>query len=109
MAGAGELIGSAIVRRLRDQGFSRVMGVAEEELDLTDAAQVEAVFSRIAPEYVFLTAGKAAGTGTQQRYPADLLRDNLLVECEVIHAVYRHRVKKLLYLASSCSYTKQCV
>lgn len=108
VAGAAGFLGSAIVRKLRDQGFSRVIGIVEDEPDLTDGAQVEAFFSRRTLEYVFLAAGKSGGISANQRYPAELMRDNLLAACNVIHAAYRHGVKKLLYLASSCSYSKEC-
>jgi len=73
-----------------------------------DPAQVDAFFARTSPDYVFLAAGSSGGIGANQRYPAELIRDNLLIECNVIHSAYRHRVKKLIYLASSCCYPKHC-
>jgi len=75
---------------------------------LRDASQVDAFFSHAAPEYVFLAAGRSGGIQANQDYPAELLLDNLLIECHVIHSACRHGVKKLLYLASSCSYPKDC-
>lgn len=108
VAGGQTLIGAATLRELERQGYVNIVGRPGEEPELTDAAQVDAFFARTAPEYVFLVAGKSGGIGANQKYPAELMLDNLLVECHVIHSAYRHRVKKLLYLASSCSYPKYC-
>lgn len=69
---------------------------------------MDAFFARTLPDYVLLAAGKSGGIRANQKYPAELLRNNLLVECHVIHSAYRHGVRKLLYLASSCSYPKHC-
>jgi GDP-L-fucose synthase len=108
VAGAQTLIGSAILRQLRQQGYTNTVTLPDEEEQLTDATSVDAFFAGTLPEYVFLTAGKSGGIGANQRYPAALLLDNLLVECHVIHSAYRYGVKKLLYLASSCCYPKHC-
>ncbi len=108
VAGGETLVGAAILRELNRRGYVNAFGGPEVEPDLTDAPAVEEFLARTAPEYVFLTAGKSGGIMANQRYPAELIRDNLLVECHVIHAAYRRGVKKLLYLASSCSYPKHC-
>lgn len=108
VAGGHTLIGAAILRELERQGYMSIVGRPEEEPELTDAAQVEAFFARTAPEYVFLVAGKSGGIRANQNHPVELMLDNLLVECHVIHRAYRHGVKKLLYLASSCCYPKHC-
>lgn len=108
VAGGRTLIGAAILRELERQGYSNIVGRPGEEPDLTDAALVEDFFARTTPDYVFLAAGKSGGIAANQKYPAELMLDNLLVECHVIHSAYRYGVKKLLYLASSCSYPKQC-
>ena len=108
VAGGQTLIGAAILRELERQGYMNIGGGPGEAPDLTDAAQVDAFFARTTPDYVFLAAGKSGGIGANQKYPAELMLDNLLVECHVIHNAYRHGVKKLLYLASSCSYPKHC-
>ena len=80
----------------------------EDEPDPTDASEVEAFFSRAAPEFVFLAGGKSGGISANQRYPATLMRDNLLTATHMIHCAYRYGVKKLLYLASSCCYPRLC-
>lgn len=108
MAGARTFIGAALLRQLERQGYPNVIGAGGEEPDLTDAGQVEAFFAKAAPEYVFVAAGKSSGIEGNRKHPAELMLDNLLVECNVIHSAYRHGVKKLLYLASSCCYPKHC-
>jgi len=108
VADARTLIGAALLRQLERRGYSNVIGAGGEESDLTDAAQVEGFFAKTAPEYVFVAAGKSSGIEGNRKRPAELMLDNLLVECNVIHSAYRHGVKKLLYLASSCCYPKHC-
>lgn len=104
VAGQNTLIGTAILRELERQGYRNVIGGQEPEL--TDAVAVSHFFAEAAPEYVFLAAGKSGGIDANQRYPADLMLHNLLVECHAIESAYRSGVKKLLYLASSCSYPR---
>lgn len=108
VAGEQTLIGAAILRQLILQGYENIAGWPGKEPDLTDAVQVDAFFARTAPEYVFLAAGKSGGIGANQRYPAELIYNNLLVACHVVQSAYRHGVKKLLYLASACSYPRHC-
>lgn len=108
VAGGQTLIGAAILHELERQGYVNIVGRLGGEPELTDAAQVDTFFARTAPNYVFLAAGKSGGIQANQKYPAELMLDNLLVECHVIHSAYRYGAKKLLYLASSCSYPKHC-
>ena len=107
VAGRGTLIGAALLRELRRQGCANVIDPRAEP-DLTDAAAVEAFFERYAPAFVFLAGGKSGGIRTNQKYPADLMLNNLLLECHVISSSHRHGAKKLLFLASSCTYPKHC-
>ncbi len=109
VTGGRTLIGAAILRQLERQGYRNVVDEQGPEPDLTDAVQVADFFARQAPEYVFLAAGKTGGIEANRKYPAELMLDNLLVECHIIHNAYRHGVKKLLYLASSCCYPKLCL
>ena len=106
VAGGDTLVGAALLRELKRRGCRHVFGGPGQEPDLTDAGEVDAFFADIAPKYVFLAAGKSGGILANRRYPADLIRDNLLVECCVIHSAHRHDAEKLLYLASSCAYPK---
>ncbi len=108
VAGGQTLIGAAILRELKRKEYSNIVGMPEEEPDLTDALQVESFFKKEHPEYVFLAAGKSGGIEANQKYPAEFMIDNLLVECNVIKSSHKYGVKKLLYLASSCSYPKHC-
>ena len=108
VAGGQTLIGAAILRGLERQRYISIIGRPREEPILTDAAQVDAFFAQTAPDYVLLAAGKSGGIRANQKSPAEFIRHNLLVECHVIHSAYRYGVKKLLYLASSCSYPKHC-
>ena len=108
VAGGETLIGSAILYELEQRGYENLIGRPGEEADLTDPVEVERFFSWASPEYVFLAAGRSGGIQANQDCPASLMRENLLAECNVVHQAYRHGVKKLLYLASTCSYPKQC-
>jgi GDP-L-fucose synthase len=105
VAGAGTMIGRALTRRLADARFGAV--IEGPEPDLGDRAAVERFFAKTQPEYVVVAAGKTAGIGGNTARPADLMIDNLLVAGHLIPAASRHRVKKLLYLASSCAYPKE--
>ena len=102
------LIGEAIRRRLRDGGYENLLGEPGRP-SLVDAREVETYFSRTLPEYVFAVGGKAGGIGANQKLPADLMLNNLLVDCHVIDNAYRCGVKKLLYLGSSCCYPRACL
>lgn len=105
VAGHTTLIGAAIDRHLREAGFTRVLPAPAGD-ELLDARAVDECFAALRPQYVFLAAGRSGGIAANQRYPADLMRDNLLVATHVIQAAHRHGVDKLLYLASSCSYPR---
>lgn len=106
VAGAQTLIGSAIARQLQQQGYDNILPQADSEPKLTDAVGVDRFFAEHQPEYVFLAAGKSGGIQANQKYPATLMLDNLLGSTHIIQSAYQHGVKKLLYLASSCSYPK---
>jgi GDP-L-fucose synthase len=108
VAGSQTLIGSAILRQLEIQGYHNLLGSGALEPDLTDGMQVKDFFALHTPEYVFVAAGKSGGIRANQKYPAELMLDNLLAATHVIHQSYCYQVQKLLYLASSCSYPKHC-
>jgi GDP-L-fucose synthase len=107
VAGGSTLLGAALLERLRQAGQTRLVGTPPDEPDLTCPRQVEAFFAAERPEYVFLTAGRSGGIRANVAYPADLMRDNLLTVTHVLDAAHRHGVRRLLYLASSCSYPRQ--
>ncbi len=109
VAGGGTMIGSAILRRLAIHGFNNIVGrPGEGEPDPTDARAVEQFFDRTQPQYVFCAAGRSGGISANIRSPAGLMQDNLLSACHLIDAAQRHGVDKLLYLASSCTYPRDC-
>lgn len=106
MAGHRGLAGSAIVRLLRRQGYENLVLRTRAEVDLRDQAAVNAFFTAERPEYVFLAAAKVGGILANSTYPAEFLHDNLAIQSNVMDASYRHGVKKLLFLGSSCIYPK---
>jgi GDP-L-fucose synthase len=106
VAGADTMIGAALLERLRAEGYRHLVGTPPDEPDLTVAAQVEDLFGEARPEYVFVAAGLSGGIHLNQARPADLMLHNLLVTAHVLDCASRYATKKLLYLASSCSYPK---
>jgi GDP-L-fucose synthase len=106
VAGHQGLVGSAIYRHLTARGYRNLIGCPRSEVDLTDQSAVEAFFEEARPEYVFLAAAKVGGIHANDAYPAEFIRDNLAIQTNVIHAAWRHGVKKLLFLGSSCIYPK---
>jgi GDP-L-fucose synthase len=108
VAGGETLIGAALLRLLKAQSYTNVVGTPPGEPDLCSSTEVESFFLRFRPECVLFAAGKSGGIEANRLYPADLIIDNLLSECHVVDAAHRHGVKKLLYVASSCSYPKLC-
>lgn len=106
VAGSRGLVGSALVRKLRESGYQNIFERTSQELDLRDALAVSKFFQQKRPEYVFLAAAKVGGIHANSTYPADFIYDNLLIETSVIHAAFEHKIKKLLFLGSSCIYPK---
>jgi GDP-L-fucose synthase len=106
VAGHRGLVGSAIMRQLKIRGYENIISRTSNELDLRNQSQVEDFFRQEKPEYVFLAAAKVGGIIANQNYPADFLRDNLLIQTNVIDAAFRHKVNKLLFLGSTCIYPK---
>lgn len=106
VAGHRGLVGSAILRRLSEAGFTGVITRSRQEVDLLDQSAVNAFFDSIRPQFVFLAAARVGGIHANNSYPADFIRDNLQIEINVIDAAYRHGVDKLLFLGSSCIYPK---
>lgn len=108
VAGHAGLVGSSIMRRLKHDGYTCILTKTMQELDLRNQQAVEDFFSCEKPEYVFLAAAKVGGIKANSQFPASFIYDNLMIEAHVIHAAYRHKVKKLLFLGSSCIYPRLC-
>ena len=106
IAGHSGLVGSAIVRKLEEKGYSNLVYRTSKQLDLRDKQQVDTFFEQEKPAYVFLAAAKVGGIVANNTYPADFIRDNLLIQTNVMDAAYRFGVKKLLFLGSTCIYPK---
>lgn len=106
IAGHRGLVGSAIVRNLQGKGYDNLLTRTHTELDLIDPVATEAFFVREKPDYVFLAAAKVGGILANNLYPANFIRDNLVIQTNVIHAAYKAQVKRLMFLGSSCIYPK---
>ena len=106
VAGSTGMVGSAILRNLKSKGYENIYSAPRSHFDLTKQEDVERYFHANEPEYVFLAAAKVGGIVANQKYTADFIRDNLLIQTNIIDAAYRYGVKKLLFLGSSCIYPK---
>ena len=106
VAGHRGMVGSAMVKKLQQEGFNRIIVRTSSELDLRCQQAVEIFFEQEKPEYVFLSAAKVGGIMANNSYRAEFLYDNLMIQSNVIHAAYKHKVKKLLFFGSSCIYPK---
>ncbi|WP_306641905.1 GDP-L-fucose synthase [Sanyastnella coralliicola] len=106
VAGHRGMVGSAIVRQLESEGFNNIVYRTSSELDLMDQAKVNEFFETEKPDYVFLAAAKVGGIHANNIYRAEFLYNNLMIESNIIHASYVHKVSKLLFLGSSCIYPK---
>ena len=107
VAGHGGLVGSAVVRRLEQERFTRVLAATREQLDLRDQAAVNYWFRANRPEYVFLVAGTVGGILANSTRPAEFIYDNMMIHATVVHAAHLFPVKRLLYLGSSCIYPRE--
>jgi len=106
IAGHNGLVGSAIMRKLKSEGFNNIITRTHKELDLIDQTAVECFFSENKPDYVFLAAAKVGGIGANSHYPADFIYINTMIGFNVVRSAYKNGVKKLLNLGSSCIYPK---
>ena len=106
VAGHKGLVGSAIVRHLKSEGFTNIITADRKQCDLTNLNEVKKLFQLEKPEYVFLAAAKVGGIGGNSDYPAEFIYENLMIQSNVIHSSYLFDVKKLLFLGSSCIYPK---
>src|SRR6056297_991947 len=106
IAGHRGLVGSAIMRKLEKENYSNIITRTSSELDLRRQKDVEKFFEKEKPDYVFLAAAKVGGIQANNRYSADFIYDNIMIETNVIKAAHKYDVKKLLFLGSSCIYPK---
>lgn len=106
VAGHKGMVGSAIVRKLREKKFENLLLRSSSELDLRNQLAVSDFFEHEKPDYVFLAAGKVGGILANSTYSAEFIYDNLMIQSNVIHAAYQNNAKKLMFLGSSCIYPK---
>jgi len=106
VAGHNGMVGSAIVRKLKQEGFTNLLLRNSKEMDLRNQQQVSEFFQETKPDYVFLAAAKVGGIVANNKYRAEFLYDNLMIQNNVIHESYKNNVTKLMFLGSSCIYPK---
>lgn len=106
VAGHNGMVGSAIIRKLKSEGYSNFVFRTSRELDLTDQLAVKQFFQTEKPAYVFLAAAKVGGIHANNTFRAEFIYKNLMIQNNVIHSAYENQVKKLLFLGSSCIYPK---
>lgn len=106
VAGHNGLVGTSITKALLSKGYTNLLLKTRSELDLTDALKVENFFQKEKPEYVFLAAAKVGGIVANNTYRADFIYQNLTIQNNIIYSAYKNKVKKLLFLGSSCIYPK---
>ena len=108
VAGHRGLVGSALMRQLQAKGYSNIVTRTHNELDLTNQQAVQDFFELEKPEYVFLAAAKVGGIHANNTYPAEFMFSNLAIQTNVIHEAYLAKVKRMLFLGSSCIYPREC-
>ena len=106
VAGHRGMVGSAIVRALKKQGYTDIVTRTSKELDLRCQADVDRFFAEEKPDYMFLAAAKVGGILANSEHPADFMYDNMILEMNAIHAAYANGVKKVMFLGSSCIYPR---
>ncbi len=109
VAGHTGLVGSAIVRRLINDGYTNIITINHEELDLLRQSDVEGFFKTTKPQYVILAAGRVGGIRANMSMPAKFIYENLMIQTNVIHSAYLFGTAKLLFLGSACSYPRECL
>jgi GDP-L-fucose synthase len=108
VAGHRGLVGSAVLRRIKSEGYDNVITQTSKQLDLTQQDKVEKFFKKERPEFVFLAAAKVGGILANSTYPAEFIYQNIMIQTNIVHFSYLYGVKKLLFLGSSCIYPKFC-
>jgi len=108
LAGHTGLLGSALMRKLAEEGYANVVTRTHSELDLTRQADVEKFFAEEKPMYVFLAAARVGGIYANSTYPAEFIYENLAIQLNVIHGAWKSGVKKLLFLGTGCAYPREC-
>ena len=106
IAGHNGMVGSAIERKYRQEGFKNILNLSSKDLDLRKQSSVDEFYKKESPDLVILAAAKVGGIHANNKYKAEFIYDNLMIQSNVIHFAYENNVKKLLFLGSSCIYPK---
>lgn len=106
IAGHRGLVGSSLLRQLKARGFTNLLTASHEDMDLTNQAMVEDFFHKERPDYVILAAAKVGGIHANNSYPADFIFENTMIEANIIYSSFKNKVKRLLFLGSTCIYPK---
>jgi len=106
VAGAKGMVGSAIIRKLKERGYNNIVSGTRDWVDFTNSRETRGFFSGVKPDYVFVAAAKVGGIMANNNYKADFLYENLMIQNNIVHNAYNFGVKKLLFLGSSCIYPK---
>ena len=109
IAGAKGMVGSAIIRKLKERGYNNIVSVTRDWVDFTNSRETKGFFSGVKPDYVFVAAAKVGGIMANNNYKADFLYENLMIQTNIIHNAYNFGVKKLLFLGSSCIYPRLAI
>ena len=109
VAGHRGLVGSAILKHLQNEGYANLLVKTHAQLDLTNQKAVEEFFAKEKPQFVILSAAKAGGIAANSTFRADFIYENLMIECNVIHAAFKYNVKKLIFIASTTIYPKNAL
>ena len=108
VAGHNGFIGSAIVRKLKDNGYKKILTVKKSQLDLTDQKKVLQFLKKHKPDFIFIAAAKVGGIYSNNKYPAEFIQINLSIQTNIIHSAYLAGVRDLIFLGSSCVYPRMC-
>ena len=108
VAGHNGLVGSAIVRKLKEKGFKKILTISRSRLDLTNETKVYNFLKKKKPNFIFIAAAKVGGIYSNNRYRAEFIYSNLSIQSNIIHSAFRCNIKDLIFLGSSCVYPKFC-
>ena len=108
LAGHNGLVGSSILRYLKNKKYTKILTVDKNKLDLTNQQNTEKYLKKIKPDFVIIAAAKVGGINANQRFKAEFIYNNIMIQTNLIHASYKVGVKKLIFLGSSCIYPKFC-
>ena len=108
VAGHKGLVGSAIVRKLKENGYYRILTIEKKKLDLTDQASVYNYLKKNKPDFIFIAAAKVGGIFSNNKFKADFIYSNLSIQSNIIHGAYKCKIKNLIFLGSSCVYPRDC-